>query len=405
MNDLRYMLFDEWGSFSLSMNKSEIRGEYRADMDRLISARNMWGKIWAAELYRLRCEDVKAFAYQSALLSCDWNRDLLETRGLFIDNIKGEMSDGYRQRLIDRGLRSLNDEMNVACKIVNAEFLKRGASKEMLRNRHMPLQAFHNIIRSSEAMNDRYLWQNQLIKVYDIKHGWLYDKLPEAAKEMINADCPQFTKDTTRYCRKCDEGKWLAHPTVSSDSGMVTEEPEPCNEKLCTLCQTPFAKIRRKSFYKEIETNTTRIRSNRYAAYTDMLQTHPDEEHLVLRWSDRPSTVATWFVPEDGTCTHERYTRCGCYRQADCNKGPCKRRIWNFPFEDNKDKPCVELHNYNFGCNMNNHAYSRGGHWGFADSGYRPIFGAEMRKLSIISADCGYLLHFCGMRIFLQNLY
>ena len=44
-----------------------------------------------------------------------------------------------------------------------------------------------------------------------------------------------------------------------------------------------------------------------------------------------------------------------------------------------------------------------GGHWGFADSGYRTIFGAEMRKLSIISEDCGYLLHFCGMRISLQN--
>ena len=44
-----------------------------------------------------------------------------------------------------------------------------------------------------------------------------------------------------------------------------------------------------------------------------------------------------------------------------------------------------------------------GGHWGFADSGYRPIFGAEMRKLNIISADCGNLLHFCGMPIFLQN--
>ena len=44
-----------------------------------------------------------------------------------------------------------------------------------------------------------------------------------------------------------------------------------------------------------------------------------------------------------------------------------------------------------------------GCHWGFAESGYRPIFGAEMRKLNIISADCGYLLHFCGMRIFLQS--
>ena len=43
------------------------------------------------------------------------------------------------------------------------------------------------------------------------------------------------------------------------------------------------------------------------------------------------------------------------------------------------------------------------GHWGFADSGYQPIFGAEMRKLNIISADCRYLLHFCRMRKFLQN--
>ena len=39
-----------------------------------------------------------------------------------------------------------------------------------------------------------------------------------------------------------------------------------------------------------------------------------------------------------------------------------------------------------------------GGHWGFADSGYQPTFGAEMRKLNIISADCGHLLDFaeCG---------
>ena len=48
-------------------------------------------------------------------------------------------------------------------------------------------------------------------------------------------------------------------------------------------------------------------------------------------------------------------------------------------------------------------AYYPGGHWGFADSGYRPIFGAEMRKLNIISADCGNLLNCCGMRIFLEN--
>ena len=41
-----------------------------------------------------------------------------------------------------------------------------------------------------------------------------------------------------------------------------------------------------------------------------------------------------------------------------------------------------------------------GGHWGFEDSGYRPIFGAEMRKLNIIFADCGYLSHFSGMRIY-----
>ena len=46
-----------------------------------------------------------------------------------------------------------------------------------------------------------------------------------------------------------------------------------------------------------------------------------------------------------------------------------------------------------------------GGHWGFANSGYQPIFGAAMRKLNIVSADCGYLLHFCGMQIFLQNQY
>ena len=35
-----------------------------------------------------------------------------------------------------------------------------------------------------------------------------------------------------------------------------------------------------------------------------------------------------------------------------------------------------------------------GGHWGFADSGNRAILGTEMRKSIIISADCGYWLHF-----------
>ena len=46
--------------------------------------------------------------------------------------------------------------------------------------------------------------------------------------------------------------------------------------------------------------------------------------------------------------------------------------------------------------------FNGGGHWGFADSGYRAVLGAEMRKSIIISADCGYWLHFCGMQIFLQ---
>ena len=40
---------------------------------------------------------------------------------------------------------------------------------------------------------------------------------------------------------------------------------------------------------------------------------------------------------------------------------------------------------------------------GFADSGYRAFLGAEMRKSIIISADCGYWPHLCGMQLFLQN--
>ena len=60
----------------------------------------------------------------------------------------------------------------------------------------------------------------------------------------------------------------------------------------------------------------------------------------------------------------------------------------------------INYRNYNV-CKIFGHSYTAaipavpwGGHWGFADSGNRPIFGAEMRKLNIISADCGYLLHF-----------
>ena len=36
----------------------------------------------------------------------------------------------------------------------------------------------------------------------------------------------------------------------------------------------------------------------------------------------------------------------------------------------------------------------QGGHWGFADSEFWAILGAEMRKSIIVSADCGYWLHF-----------
>ena len=335
MEDLRYLLSDDWDCLSLPMNKKDIRKEYHSDMDRLINARNMWGMLWAEELYRLRCVDVKAYAYQSALLSCDWNRDTLETNGMLMDNLVEERSDGLRQRLVDRGLRSLSQEMDFACRIVNAELKKRGGTKDTLRNRHMSLEAFHNIICSSEATNDKYMWQNQLIKIYDVKHGWMHDKLPTKSKDILDQGCPKFQKGVTNACRSCDVDRWNE------------EDPSKrCDEKRCMLCQGPKAKRNRSDFWDKSES------LGRIHSYSDELLIHPAEEHLVSNWNEDSQRFAGWFVSVRGTCRHDRYTRCRCYRKKAANYGMLK------DFNEQDEKPCIELHNYNFGWNMSFQAYS-----------------------------------------------
>ena len=254
---------------------------------------------------------------------------------MLMDDLVEKRSDGLRRRLVDRGLRSLSQEMDFACRIVNAELKKRGGTKDALRNRHMSLEAFHNIIRSSEAMNDRYMWQNQLIKIHDVKHGWMRDKLPTKLKDILDQDCPKFQEGVTKACRSCDVDRWNE------------EDPsKQCDEKMCTLCQGPKAKRNRSDFWDNSES------LGHIHSHSDENLIHPAEEHLVSNWNEDSQRFAGWFVSAQGASRHDRYTRCGCYRQNAANYGMLK------DFKEQEEKPCIELHNYNFGWNMSFHAYS-----------------------------------------------
>ena len=152
---------------------------------------------------------------------------------------------------------------------------------------------------------------------------------------MLDADCPKFEENITNVCRSCDTDHWNH------------EDPsKPCDEKICMLCQGPKAKRNRKEFWENSE-SLSRIHS-----YNDENVIHPQEEHLVKNWNENSLPFAGWLVSAEGTCRHDRYTRCGCYRQKAANYGILKN------FREQEEKPCIELHNYNFGWNMGFHAYS-----------------------------------------------
>ena len=334
MNDSRYLVSDDFHCLSLPVNKKDIREEFHKEMDRLISGRNMWGMLWAEELYRLRCVDVKAYAYQSGVLSCDWYKEYSsESKATLMDNAVKERSSCLRERLVDRGLRALDHEMKVAVKIVNKELVERGAQRQDLRNRRMPLQAFHNIIRSSESMNDRYLWQNQLIKIYDVKHGWMRDKLPTRMKEVLDQDCPEFDPETSSVCRFCDIDRWDSR-----------DPPQPCKD-WCNLCHTMSANSNRRRFWTIAESHP----QDSYIGWSGNsdLELHPSDEHLIQEYRQPSVRIGSWFVSAQGLCRHQRYSRCGCYR-------PKIADLPNVP----ESAPYVALHNYNYGWGMDFQLYS-----------------------------------------------
>ena len=93
---------------------------------------------------------------------------------------------------------------------MNGELLRRGENgRKNLRIRRMSLQSFHSLIRSSESMNDRYQWQEQLIKIYDVKHSWLKAQLSKEIQQVIDAECPPFVEDETPPCRECHNGAFV----------------------------------------------------------------------------------------------------------------------------------------------------------------------------------------------------
>ena len=186
-------------------NHDKFRDQYREDMDRLICAKNIWGTLWAFELNRMQVEDIRSYAYQCGILSCDWLADVKGNGnpvGLLLDEGFSSASDSLRQRFVDRALKRMEGEMDDMVATVNGELLRRGGMNESknLRVRRMSLQSFHSLIRSSESMNDRYQWQEQLIKIYDVKHSWLKAQLSEEMQQLIDAECPAFVQDKTIPC-------------------------------------------------------------------------------------------------------------------------------------------------------------------------------------------------------------
>ena len=326
-------------------NHEKFREQYRQDMNRLIQAKNIWGTLWAFELNRMQVEDIRSYAYQCGILSCDWLSDVKENAnplGLLLDEGFSGASDSLRQRFVDTALKRMESQMDDMVASVNGELLRRGVNgSKNLRIRRMSLQSFHSLIRSSESMNDRYQWQEQLIKIYDVKHSWLKAQLSKEIQDLIDAECPLFAPDETAACTYCHKGAFVYN---NDGEYIYAHVPQPCIENECAMCQTPSAKENRKKWHGRDEGGEFAWQS-----------IYPGEGQLV-----RPYNRNTqFFIPalqrtgnESGICRHDRFTRCGCYRDYAWN-GNLKRGEVN-----DKSRPMVLLHNYNFERNMNFQSYS-----------------------------------------------
>ena len=341
---------DEDGKVIVRGSHELFREQYREDMERLIQAKNIWGTLWAFELNRLQTEDVRAYAYQNAILSCNWDEDKQTDRGILIMQASREgTSCSMRQRFVDRALKGMEREMDIAAEIVNKELLRRaggsgsggGGGEENLRLRRMPLHTFQSLIRSSESMNDRYLWEEQLVKVYDVKHSWLKEKLSKELQDMIDADCPPFVEganDTyhdrnTPPCHFCQPGMFHrdSHGEYL-DNGRIRD----CDVSKCYLCQTEPARMLRNAWRDVDEELTSEV--------------HPTRRHLLKAYNANDGFGI--FSRRDGMCRHERFIRCGCYRDYEYNPRSSTCQI------NNKDKPMVSIHYYNCGRSMNFQRYS-----------------------------------------------
>ena len=340
------IMANKGGKVAVRGSHETFREQYRDDMERLIQAKNIWGTLWAFELNRLQTEDVRAYAYQNAILSCNWDEDKQTDRGNLIMQANLEAAScPLRQRFVDRVLKRMEGEMDIGVEIVNEELLRRsGGSKENLRLRRMPLHSFQSLIRSSESMNDRYLWEEQLVKVYDVKHSWLKQKLSKELQDMIDADCPPFVEGgnntyrdhNTPPCHFCQPGMFSRDSDGEYlDNGRICD----CDFSKCYLCQREPARMLRNAWRDDKEEENQLVN-----------EVHPTRRHLLKTYSANDAFGV--FSNKDAVCRHERFIRCGCYRDYEYNP---RMGTWQI---NNKDKPMVSIHYYNCGRSMNFQRYS-----------------------------------------------
>ena len=103
------------------------------------------------------------------------------------------------------------------------------------------------------------------------------------------------------------------------------------------MCQTQSGKENRKTWHNRDEQGEF-----------DWQSIHPAEAQLVRTYNRH----GHFFIPsrvgnENGICRHDRFTRCGCYRDFAWNPNLKRGKV------NDEDKPMVLLHNYNFEGNMN----------------------------------------------------
>ena len=110
------------------------------------------------------------------------------------------------------------------------------------------------------------------------------------------------------------------------------------------MCQTPWAKENRKTWWW-----------NKEEGEFDWESIYPAEGQLVRPYNRN----SHFFIPrlqrsgnESGICRHDRFTRCGCYRDFAWNRDLKRGEV------NNKEKPMVLLHNQNFDGNLNFQSYS-----------------------------------------------